>query len=79
MYARFDNQKATLGWGEGNEKIEGLQYLAEVKDCEEKMGLSLSTRFGSLLGDLGYVMNIFEEGHISGDFDILFDRAEGRE
>lgn len=75
VYAKYDTEKVALGWGEGEEKQEGLQYLAEVRACEETMGLSLSTKFGSFLGDLGYCMNRYEEGS-AGNFDILLDRVE---
>ena len=69
MYVTLDSERVTQCWSD-----EG-KYLLEVKACEENFTQKLSTKFGTLLGDLGYFMYLFQEGK-TWHYDILLDRAE---
>jgi hypothetical protein len=74
MYAAFDPERACLAWGE-----EGRQYLADIvreeRGNDSSQSRKLSQAFGSLLGDLGFCMRLFEQG-IAVQFDSVLDHAQ---
>lgn len=60
MYSHFDSKALHMV---PNEK-DGKAYIHDVMHEEVKMKLAnkISSSFGSILGDIGYCMNLFEEG-----------------
>lgn len=54
---------------------EGEEYRTDVESFEQVYEVKLSTLLGSLLGDIGMCMQIFEEGRAA-EFDILFERLK---
>ncbi|KAB5513256.1 kinase-like domain-containing protein [Coniochaeta sp. 2T2.1] len=69
MYASFSPDLATSEWHDDDD--EGARYAADVEAIPSQ---KLSGVFGSLLGDVGLCMRLFEEG-VAVPFDRVLDPA----
>ncbi|KAH8882420.1 kinase-like protein [Thozetella sp. PMI_491] len=75
IYSTFDGDLLTLTWM----LPEGPQYLSDVVHHEKEMGISLSTSFGSSLGDIGWAMARYEEYGREQGLDMVLQGLEKKD